>query len=225
MSAKRKTYTIKEKLCIIERVKRGDSKSSLFREFGVPEGTIRGWMKEEEKLLSFVDQVDDKIGLDRKKARLSDAGDVDECLFTWFVQKRSEGVPLSGPLLQAQAIKLNKEIGGADDFVASAGWLSRWKIHHGIAQVNMEGESRSSDSEAAREFCGTLRKMIDEGEYTEEQLYNCDETALYYRLLPTKSLDIKKSANKSGMKMSKESDFITLRKQIRKPQVKTFPYW
>ena len=82
MSAKRKTYTIKEKLGIIDRVKRGDSKSSLFREFGVPEGTIRGWMKEEDKLRSFVDQVDDKIGLDRKKARLSAAGDVDECLFT-----------------------------------------------------------------------------------------------------------------------------------------------
>jgi hypothetical protein len=48
-------------------VKRGYSKASLFREFGVPEGTIRGWMKEEDKLRLSVDQVDDKIGLDRKK--------------------------------------------------------------------------------------------------------------------------------------------------------------
>jgi hypothetical protein len=46
--------------------------------------------------------------------------------------------------------------------------------------------------------------MIDEQEYNEEQLYNCNEPALYYRMLPTKSLDIKKSANKYGMKMSKE---------------------
>jgi transposase-like protein len=38
---KRKNYTIVEKLKIIERVKKGKSKTSLFREHGIPEGTIR----------------------------------------------------------------------------------------------------------------------------------------------------------------------------------------
>jgi hypothetical protein len=50
MSTKKKTYTIKEKFGIITGVKRGDSKASLFWEFGVPEGTIRGWMKDEDKV-------------------------------------------------------------------------------------------------------------------------------------------------------------------------------
>jgi hypothetical protein len=53
-------------------VKRSNSKVSLFCEFGVPEGTVHGHMKEEDKLRLSVDQVDDKIGLDRKKARCSD---------------------------------------------------------------------------------------------------------------------------------------------------------
>jgi hypothetical protein len=54
--------------------------------------------------------------------------------------------------------------------------------------------------------------MIDEHEYNEEQLYNCEESAIYYRMLPTKSLDINKSANKYGMKMGKER--VTSEKQI-----------
>jgi hypothetical protein len=41
-------------------MKRGDSKASLFNEFGVPEGIVDGW----------VDQVDDKIGLDKKKCQM-----------------------------------------------------------------------------------------------------------------------------------------------------------
>jgi hypothetical protein len=54
----------------MDTVKHSESKASLFWEFGVPEGTVHGWMKEEDKLQLFVDQVDDKIGLDRKKPDL-----------------------------------------------------------------------------------------------------------------------------------------------------------
>jgi hypothetical protein len=48
-----------------------------------------------------------------------------------------------------------------------------------------------------------LMKMIAH-EYSEEQLYICNETALYHRMLLTKLLDINKSADKYSMKMSKE---------------------
>jgi hypothetical protein len=37
--------------------------------------------------------------------------------------------------------------------------------------------------------------MIDEHEYNEEHLYNCDETAFYCRMLPIKLLDINKYGN------------------------------
>jgi hypothetical protein len=39
---------------------------------------------------------------------------------------------------------------------------------------------------------------------TDEQLYSCDETALYYKLLPNKFLDPKKAPSKTGMKTNKE---------------------
>jgi hypothetical protein len=58
---------MKEKLGIIDRVKCSDLKASVFQEFGVSEGTVHGWMKEEDKLQLFVDQMGNKIRLDRKK--------------------------------------------------------------------------------------------------------------------------------------------------------------
>jgi hypothetical protein len=42
------------------------------------------------------------------------------------------------------------------------------------------------------DFKSQLQNVIQNGGYCDEQVYNCDETALYYRLLPAKSLDVKK---------------------------------
>jgi hypothetical protein len=75
-----------EKLKIIERVKNGESKACLFRERGIPEGTIRCWMKE-EKLRSFVDSIVEDVRLQRKKTRLCEHNEVDECLYKWFLYK------------------------------------------------------------------------------------------------------------------------------------------
>jgi hypothetical protein len=48
---------------------------------------------------------------------------------------------------------------------------------------------KSNNSTAAEEICEILCKMIDEHEYNDQQLYNHEETAIYYIMLPTKSLD------------------------------------
>jgi hypothetical protein len=82
----------------------------------------------------------------------------------------------------------------------------------GVTQVSIGQESCSNNSTAAEEICEILCKMINEHEYNEQQLYNCNKTAIYYRMLPTKSLDINKSANKQGIKMGKER--VTSQKQI-----------
>ena len=49
--------------------------------------------------------------------------------------------------------------------------------------------------------------MID-NDLNDHQVYNCDETALYFRMLPTRTLDVNNSINKSGLKINK--DRVTL---------------
>jgi hypothetical protein len=70
-----------------------------------------------------------------------------------------ECVPMSGALLQDQVVNFHKEIGSTGDFNASNGWLSRWKVHHGVTEISTERESRS-DSAAAREFSETSRRCL-----------------------------------------------------------------
>jgi hypothetical protein len=118
-----KNCTVKKKLKIIERVKNGESKASLFREREIPEGTIRGWMKEGNKLHSFVYSIEDDAGLQRKKTRFYEHSEVDECLCKWSLQKRSERVPINGVILKAQAVQFNKLLGRGETFKVSVSIL------------------------------------------------------------------------------------------------------
>jgi hypothetical protein len=68
--------------------------------------------------------------------------------------------------------------------------------------------------------------MIDENECNEEQLYSCDETSLYYWMLPTKFLDINKLADKCGTQITEERvTLLFCNKQNRKPQIKARVCW
>ena len=44
--------------------------TKICKETGIPESTLRGWKKEEEKLRQFVSTVEE-LGLKRKRARLA----------------------------------------------------------------------------------------------------------------------------------------------------------
>ena len=63
-----------------------------------------------------------------------------------------------------------------DDFKASSGWLHRFKKRHGIRQLSMQGESLSADVGASEEFRSFFHKFVEQHNFTQDQLFNCDET-------------------------------------------------
>lgn len=104
------------------------------------------------------------MGLQRKKTKLGKDSDLDECLYKLFLIKRSEGVPLSGPILQTQAVKFHHVLHGNNDFNSSDGWFSKWRSRHEITQHSIEGQARSCGSESAALFSERLKRiMIDHG--------------------------------------------------------------
>ena len=141
--------TIAEKLHIIDRIKKGETQASIIRR----ELTKRGWIKDEDKLRNSSSSLED-CGQARKRARLAEDQQLEEAMMTWFSQARSEGMPISGPVIQTQAKKFHRDIHGQDEtFFASSGWLNRFKQRHGIKQVSIRREQRSADEEP---HCSTL---------------------------------------------------------------------
>ena len=174
MSLKWKAYTVAEKRKAVHRVKKGEAKTKVGRDIGAPESTVRRWVLEEEKLRQFIDTIEHDEGLARKKARTAKDSDLDQAVYTWFVQRRHEGVPISGPLLRAQAEKFNREMNGDPTFTATDGWLMRFKKRHAISQLTVCGEAKSADSEAADAYSDKLRALIAKYELCREERQTFD---------------------------------------------------
>ncbi|CAM5131736.1 unnamed protein product, partial [Natator depressus] len=127
---------------------------------------------------------------------------------TWFAQERLKGMPLSGPILQAQATKFGNVMGD-ESFQVSKGFKGRFKKHHGIAPISISGESQSADELAANAFPTKLKSILQNEDYHEKQLYNCDETALFAKLLSDKTLAFNYETQKTA-RFKKIKDLVTL---------------
>uniref|UniRef100_A0A8C4TTX3 Tigger transposable element derived 5 n=1 Tax=Falco tinnunculus TaxID=100819 RepID=A0A8C4TTX3_FALTI len=186
--ALRRAYSIKDKLQAIERVKKGERQASVCRAFGVPGGTLRGWLKDEAKLRWFLEQLGGEVGTQRKKMRLANEEEIDRAVYSWFLALRQHGVPLSGPLIQAQAEAFARQIYGPEcTFKASHGWFWRWQKRHGISSQRIYGEGGlPTEPERAPTACPEALPVpaADAGGYGDEQIYNTNITGLYWKLLP-----------------------------------------
>ena len=74
----------------------------------------------------------------------------------------------------------------------------------------------SSENEMAP-FKKDLQQAMEKNQITLEQLYNCDETGLYFRSLPAKTLAAQSEKQAAGMK--KQKDRVTLTLMLQEPQI------
>ncbi|XP_023214392.1 tigger transposable element-derived protein 1-like [Centruroides sculpturatus] len=94
------------------------------------------------------------------------------------------------------------------EFKASKGWFSRFKNRFSLRNVKDGGERASADTKAAERFRKNFLKIVEDGNYTADQVYNADETSLYWKKMPRRTYISKNIKSDSGFKVSK--DRITL---------------
>ena len=83
--------------------------------------------------------------MDRHTMKTCTLEDLDKVLYTWFVQERNRDTLLSGATLKEKAQWVLAQLYGDEKaFIASDGWLSRWKQRHGVRQLAVQGEILSS---------------------------------------------------------------------------------
>lgn len=129
-------------------------------------------------------------------------------MWEWFQQARSRNIPLSGPMLQEKARHYATELNiPTEDFKASNGWLNRFRQRHNINFASVCGESGSLPNESVENWLSKLPDILSG--FKACDIYNMDETGLFYRALPDKSLSIRGEECK-GEKRSKEKLTVML---------------
>jgi len=85
---------------------------------------------------------------------------------------------MSGPILKCKAEELSPKIGN-NQFIATDGWLSRWKNRHEIKFKHVHGEKASADESASNDWKVDRLKIIL-NDFSPDNIFNADETGLYY---------------------------------------------
>ncbi|XP_046397787.1 jerky protein homolog-like [Ischnura elegans] len=140
----------------------------------------------------------------RKTMNSASYEELDAAMLQWFTQRRAEGTPLSGPVVTDKAKFFYKQLGFEGEFNASSGWLTRFKNRHGIREISIQGERLSANNEAAVAFREEFQQFVTEERYDSSQIYNADETGLYWKCLPSKTLAFVQEKHAPGHKSSKE---------------------
>lgn len=98
-------------------------------------------------------------------------------------------MPLTGLLVMKQARMYHDKLNIESECEYSEGWLQKFKKRHGIKYLKMCGE-KASDHETSENYIDEFAKIISDENLSSEQIYNADETALYWCCVPRKTLTI-----------------------------------
>lgn len=186
-TTKRKVLSLNVKRAILDEVRQKIKKTDIARKYGIAQSTLATIIKNASKIDAVLD--DDVGSGERKRIRAATYGDVEAALYKWFVDARAKNVPLNGPILLAQAKRLGFAL-GRENFNPGNGWLQRFKDRHGITCKSIVGEAASVDEDGLQRWMVKHRSRILET-YTERDIYNADETGLFFQLLPAKTLAAK----------------------------------
>lgn len=130
--------------------------------------------------------------------------DLEKVLYEWFKQKRAAGQPVTSVILQEKALLINEKIKSDPKFKASRGWLTNFNKRYNIRSCTMQGEELSADHESAVEFVDDLARIMREGNFKLFQVYNADETGLYWKMMPRISFVTEYENRAEGFKISKQ---------------------
>lgn len=203
----RHALTLSEKIQLIHENEQNVSYRTLADKYKISIGSVSNIIKRKAEYMENYEQNKNS----NKKRNLRDefSQQLDQQVYEWFVAQRSKNIPISGPLLQEQARQICLQLGGpnATDFKASNGWLEKFRIRHGIQYRLICGESAAVDPVTVDDWKQRLPSIIDE--YSPNDVYNADETGLFFKALPNRSLVMAKDTCKGG-KRSKERFTVLL---------------
>ncbi|UYV78694.1 hypothetical protein LAZ67_16002435 [Cordylochernes scorpioides] len=190
-----------EKLDVLSDIKKGLSYTTIMQKYKISKTTVYDIKKSELKLTKFFDSTEKDV---KKFSQVKNPlyENVDKAVNIWYESQRLSGVPIRGIELQTAASHFASKLNNPT-FKASGGWLSRYRARHNLKNKRVVGEAFSADEDAANRFKDDFHKLMTDEKYELFQIYNADETGVYWKSLPDNS-QVKNANSASGHKQSKD---------------------
>lgn len=203
------TLTLAEKVKIIEDVEAGGcSYETIGKNHGVGAATVARFVKMKDLIRAKVEAYKEHGIENRRTLKKQQYPLLEEVLFLWVLQQREQNIIISPEVLKMKAEVLFSNLqkrGCYVDmkFLVSDGWARRFKQRYGLRVLGTAGEKASADQEAYERFKNVLMQKIIDMKLNKSQLFNADESALFIRLMASRTVALWDERVASGRKLDK----------------------
>lgn len=191
-----------EIVCFAEQNKTMKQKD-IAQHFGVKIQTLNDILK--NKLMILKRYNSESVTGNLKRMKTLKFMQTSKALLEWFTIMRTEqpSISINGEILRQKANKFAEELKEKEgDQEIDINWINRWKKRYDISSKKMSGESCDIPESAILHWKQIVAKEIM-CKYQPENILNCDESGLFWRMTPDRTLSFKNEKVHGG-KQSKE---------------------
>ncbi|PNF16076.1 hypothetical protein B7P43_G04575 [Cryptotermes secundus] len=175
---KGEVLSLKLRVEVIRESSSGLSQRALALKFNCSKTQIQNILKDKDRLLREWKEGGSQFAKRKRRQRNEN---VNNFVWEWFKEARARGLPLSGPILQEKAREFAAFF-NIEKFNASNGWLDSFKKRHNIVFREILGESEMEEAD------WRLRVATMCEGYELRNIFNMDETGLFFRAVPDKTI-------------------------------------
>ena len=163
--------SIAQKREVIQKLKAGCKVTAVAAEYGCGVQTVRDIKRKELELDLFEFSFSSPSCDQRKSLKRPTTLLVDEATYAWFQCQRTAGVEVSGSMLKNKALEFNSLLNGPSTFLASCGWLSRFRTRHCL--------NNNASNDAAVSFISrAFPRLLGNRQIPQDKVPNAEEAGL-----------------------------------------------
>lgn len=199
--------TIEVKKKIVAKYESGVRVTDLAEEYKIPRSTISTFIQ--NKHLIKCANVAKGVVTMYSKQRSATLEEMENLLRVWIEEKQRAGESTSQAVICEKAKALHSNLakefpGTSEEFKASRGWFHNFRRRAGICSVLRFGEAVSADQKCAEDFATEFGGFVHAEGYVPQQVFNCDETGLFWKKMPSRTFITKEEKKKPGHKPMKD---------------------
>ncbi|XP_061126126.1 tigger transposable element-derived protein 1-like [Syngnathus typhle] len=199
--------TIELKKELIAKFESGTRVSDLATQYNMAKSTISTILKKKEAIKAADVAKGVKTLTSRRHYPMED---VEKLLLQWVTERQARGEKVSEPIICERARQLYSDLtrdspgDSPDDFKASRGWFENFKKRSGIRYVVRKKDTLRADKEGAKKFVEGFQAFVRSGGFLPQQVFNCDETGLFWKKMPKRTYLTREEKSLPGHKPMKD---------------------
>uniref|UniRef100_K7G7M9 HTH CENPB-type domain-containing protein n=1 Tax=Pelodiscus sinensis TaxID=13735 RepID=K7G7M9_PELSI len=208
---------------VIKQIEKGECNCDISRALNMHESSVRTIHAQAEKIKESCKNATPVSVKKVVHTRSNLMENMERRLSMWIEDQTQRKMPVNLAVIQEKAkalydaVKLELNEIDAKPFNASHGWLKHFKKRSNLHNIKITGEAAAAaDTEAAESFPAIFETIIKEDGYLSKQVFNLDETGLYWKRTPARTYISCEEAYAPGFKAAKDHMTVMLCTNVNK---------